>query len=189
MNGSSIINYQFISSEDQTKAILYTRNKTEEKLNICFQDHSIKQYSCVEYLGCLFDNNLCGESMARKALKKINGKLKFLYRQAIFLNPACKRILCNARIQPHFDDGCTSWYPLLSKAFKKRFQIAQNKYIRYGLELPPRSLVSAIHFRKINRLPIEHRVELCTATTVFKFWTVFKSTNTILFRRYFYTLF
>ena len=58
--------------------------------------------------------------MARKALKKVNGKLKFLYRQATFLNPACKRLLCNALIQPHFDYGCTSWYPLLSKALKKK---------------------------------------------------------------------
>ena len=108
--------------------------------------------------------------MARKALKKVNEKLKFLYRQAIFLNPACKRLLCNALIQAHFDYGCTSWYPSLSKAFKKRFQIARNKCIRYCLDLPPRTHISAIHFRKINWLPVEHRVELCTATTVFKFW-------------------
>ena len=100
--------------------------ENEAKLNICFQDHSIKQYNCVEYLGCLLDNNL-----ARRVFKKINGELKFLYRQAIFLNPACKRLLFNALIQPYFDYGCTSWYPLLSKAFKKRFQIAQNKSIRY----------------------------------------------------------
>ena len=112
--------------KDKTKAILFTRNKTEAKLNICFQNHSIKQYNCVEYLGCLLDNNL-----ARRVFKKINGELKFLYRQAIFLNPACKRLLFNALIQPYFDYGCTSWYLLLSKAFKKRFQIAQNKFIRY----------------------------------------------------------
>ena len=86
--------------EDKTKTILFTRNKTEAKLNICFQDHSIKQYNCVEYLGCLLDNNLCGESMARKAHRKLklNRKLKFLCRQAIFLNPACKRLLCNALV-------------------------------------------------------------------------------------------
>ena len=88
--------------EDKTKAILFTINKTEAKLKICFQDHSIKQYNCVEYLRCLCDNDLCGESMARRALKKINGNLKFLYREAIFLNPSCKRLLCNALIQPHF---------------------------------------------------------------------------------------
>ena len=108
----------------KTKAILFTRNKTEAKLNICFQNHSIKQYNCVEYLGGLLDNNFSGESMTRRALKKINEKLRFLYGQAIFLNPACKQLLCNALIQPHFDYGCTSWYPLLCKIFKKRFQIA-----------------------------------------------------------------
>ena len=99
--------------EDRRKVILFTRNKTEAKLNICFQDHSIKQSNCVEYLGCLLDSNLYGESMTRKALKNINGKLKFLYRQAIFLNPTYKILLYNVVIQPHFDYGCTSWYPLL----------------------------------------------------------------------------
>ena len=64
--------------------------------------------------------------MAQKVLNNINGKLNFLYKQATFLNPTCKRLLCNALIQHHFDYGCTSWYPLLSKVFKKRFQITQN---------------------------------------------------------------
>ena len=149
--------------EDKTKAIPFKRNKTDAKLNICFQDHSIKQYNCVEYPGCLLDNNLCGKSMAKRALKKINEKLIFLYRQAIFLNPTCKRLCCNVLIQPHF---CTSWYPLLSKAFKKRFQIAQNKCKQYCLDLSPCTHISAIHFNKINWLPVEHRVELCTATII-----------------------
>ena len=61
--------------------------------------------------------------MGRKALKKINGKLKLLCRQAIFLNAACKRLLCNALFQPYFDYGCTSWYALPSKAFKKVFKL------------------------------------------------------------------
>ena len=108
--------------------------------------------------------------MARRALKQINRKLKSLYRQAIFLNPACKRLLCDALIQPHFDYGCTSWYPLLSKALKKRFQIAQNKCLRYCLDLSLCTHISAMHFNKINWLPVEHRVELCATATVFKFW-------------------
>ena len=89
--------------EDKTKSILYTRSKTPAKLDISFQDHHIKQYNCVEHLGCFLDYNLNGETMAQKVLNKINVKLKFLYRQATFLNPTCKRILCNALIQPHFD--------------------------------------------------------------------------------------
>ena len=52
-------------------------------------------------------------------------------------NPSCKRLLFNALIQPHFDYCCMSWYPLLSKEFKKRFQITQNKCIIYCLDLPP----------------------------------------------------
>ena len=156
--------------EDKTKSILFTRSKTPEKLSISFQDHSIRQYNCVEYFDCFLDYNLNGETMARKILKKINDKLKFLYRQAHFLNPSCKRLLCNALIQPHFDYGCTSWYPLLNKTFKKRFQTTQNKYIRYCLDLPSRSHISATHFRKIYWLPVDLRVELCTATTVYKYW-------------------
>ena len=125
----------------------------------------------------------------QKSSQKDKRELKFLYKQAIFLNPACKRLLCNDLIQPLFDDGCTSWYPLLSKAFKKRLQIAQNKCIRYCLDLPPRTHISAIHFNKINCLPVEHRVELCTATTVFKFWnqrtpSYFKDIFTPCFNKY-----
>ena len=81
-----------------------------------------------------------------------------------------QKLLWNALIQPHFDYGFTSWYPLISKAFKKRFQIAQNKCIWYCLDLPLRTHISAIHFRKINWLPVEHTVDICIATTVFKFW-------------------
>ena len=86
------------------------------------------------------------------------------------MNYLSRRLLCNALIQPHFDYGCTSWYPLLSKALKTKLQIAQNKCIRFCLELPPRGHISPSHFRKINWLPVEHRVELCTSTTVFKYW-------------------
>ena len=45
-------------SKDKTKVILFTRNKTEATLNICFQDHCIKQYNSVEYLGCLLDKKV-----------------------------------------------------------------------------------------------------------------------------------
>ena len=84
--------------EDKTKSILFTRSKTPAKLNISFQGHLIKQYNCVEYLGYFFDFNLNGETIAGKVLNKINGKLKFLCRQDKFLNPTCKRLLCNALI-------------------------------------------------------------------------------------------
>ena len=34
----------------------------------------VKQYSAVEYLGCLLDENMSGEIMAKRALKKLMEK-------------------------------------------------------------------------------------------------------------------
>ena len=98
--------------------------------------------------------------MACRVLKKINTKLNFLWRQSNYLNYSPRRLLCNALIQPQFDYGWTSWYPVLNKALKTKLQIAQNKCIRFSLELPPRGHINPSHFRKINWLPVEHRVEL-----------------------------
>ena len=103
--------------EDKTKSILFTRSKTPAKLNISFQDYLIKQYNCVKYYSCLLDCKLNGETMAQKVLNKVSCKHKFLYGQATFLNPTCKRLLYSALIQPLFDYGYTLLYPLLSKAF------------------------------------------------------------------------
>ena len=124
----------------------------------------------VEYLRCYLDSNLNGKSMTCRVLKRINTKLNFLWRQSNYLNYSSRRFLCHALIQPHFHCGCTSWYPLLSKALKIKLQIAQNKCIPFCLEFPPRGHISLSHFRKIDWLPVEHRVELCTSTTVFKYW-------------------
>ena len=108
--------------------------------------------------------------MASKVLKKINAKLKFLYRQNRYLSPAFRRLLCNALIHPDFDYGCSSWFPLLKKNLKLKLQKAQNKCIRLCLNLPPRSHIDPSRFRKINRLPVCDRVEYGIANTVFKYW-------------------
>ena len=62
----------------------------------------------VEYLGCLLDENMSGEAMAKMVLKKVNGKKKFLYRQSRYLSYPHKRMLCNLLIQPHYDFACCS---------------------------------------------------------------------------------
>ena len=62
--------------------------------------------------------------------------------------------------------GCTSWYPLLSKVLKTKFQNAENKCIRFCLELPPRGDIKPSHFWKKTGF----YVDLCTSTTIFKYW-------------------
>ena len=49
-------------------------------------DYPLKQHKTVEYLGCYLDSDLNGKSMACRALKKINTKLNFLWRQSNYLN-------------------------------------------------------------------------------------------------------
>ena len=155
--------------EDKTKSILFSKTRGLKEINISFAGHSIKQHETVEYLGCQLDSKLSGEAMASKVLKKINAKLKFLHRQSRYLIPAYRRLLCNAIIQPHFDYGCSSWFPLLNKNLKLKLQKAQKKCFRFCLNLSPRSHIDPSHFRKINCLPVSDRVEYCNANTVFKY--------------------
>ena len=126
--------------DDKTKCILFKKGKKMyPAFNITRNENKIKQYSVVEYLGCLLYENMSGELMAKRALKKINGKTKFLYRQNRYLSYHLKRMLCNSLIQPHFDFACCAWYPNLSISLKNKLQTAQNACIRFCLGIERRS--------------------------------------------------
>ena len=159
--------------QDKTKSILFSsKNKIKnlEPLNISYQNINIKQHSKVKYLGCIFDATLSGESMARHVTNKINSKLRFLYRNNRILSQNLKRLLCNALIQPHFDYACLAWYPNLNKALKKRLQTAQNKCIRYCLQLGNRSHIGQDELLRINWLNVNDRVDQCASVQAFKFF-------------------
>ena len=121
----------------KTKINFPSQMKSPPKLSISYGECTLRQHNTVEYLGCYLYFNHNRELMARRGLKKIDIKINFLWRQSNYLNYSSRRLLCNAHIQPHFDYGCTSWYPLLSKTLKTKLQIAQNKCIHFCLELPP----------------------------------------------------
>ena len=107
--------------EDNTKTIIFSPKnlrKRARELIINRNEISLKQNSTVEYLGCLPDSTLSGEEMALKVLTKVNGRLRFLYRQGEYLNQRLRRMLCNTIIQPHFDDASSAWYPNLCKGLK-----------------------------------------------------------------------
>jgi hypothetical protein len=55
----------------------------------------------VEYLGIVIDNFLSGECIVEAIVQKVNNRLKFLYRQARFLDTFCKKTLCSGLIQCH----------------------------------------------------------------------------------------
>ena len=77
--------------------------------------------------------------MAVKVLNKVNSTLRFLYRKQSILNGPLRRLLCNALIQPHFDYASQAWYPNLTKTLSIKLQHAQNKCIRFCLNLDNRA--------------------------------------------------
>ena len=85
------------------------------------------------------------------------------------MNYLSRRLLCNVPIQSHSGNGCTLWYPLVSKTLKTKLHIVQKKCINLCLELSPRGLMSPSHFWRANWFPVVRRVELRTFTTVSKY--------------------
>ena len=77
----------------------------------------------VEYLGCLLDENMSGETMAKMVLKKGNGKNKFIDTQGRYLSHPLKRMICNTLIQPHYDFAYYFWYSNLSMLLKTKLQV------------------------------------------------------------------
>ena len=54
--------------------------KLVEELDIRYKDIKIKQYKHVNYLGCMLDESMSGETMALRVIQKTNNsRLKFLY--------------------------------------------------------------------------------------------------------------
>ena len=159
--------------EDKTKCILFApkyKKKAENKLNIFYQGLRIQQYSSVTYLGCILDEAMTGEEMALFVIKKINSKLKFLYRKQLFLSKFLRHMLCNAIIHPHFDYACTSWYVNLSKKLKNKLQVTQNKCIRFCLQKHGRAHIGYEEFLDINWLPTLARVQQMVLCNVFNYF-------------------
>jgi hypothetical protein len=159
--------------EDKTKSIIFgskRKLKSLKELDIRRGDIKIKQHSEVTYLGCILESSLSGESMATHALGKINGRLKFLYRNQNYLNYSLRRLLCNALIQPHFDFACLAWYPSLNKKIKGKLQCAQNKCVRFCLMLGSRAHIGIDQFKRINWLPTRERFEQCVCVSIFNFF-------------------
>ena len=136
------------------------------------QKKIIKQHSVVECLGCLLDENMSGEAMARMILKKVNGKKKFFHRQSRYLSYPLQRMLCNTLIQPHYDFPCCSQYPNLSISLKIKLQTIHNSCIKYCLGLKGRSHIGKNEFEKIDWLRVSNRVDQWLAVTAYNFKNV-----------------
>ena len=123
------------------------------------QTRYIKSTNKVKYLGVIIDNSLSGDSAVDSIVKKVNCRLKFLYRQARFLDVKCKMSLCSALVQCHLDYACSAWYSGLSKLLKHRLQVCQNKMVRFILDMSPRDSINYNVLSSIQIWNIEDRVK------------------------------
>ena len=96
----------------KTESILFSTKKklNGKKLKVKCNGKEIKSVSSVKYLGALIDQDLSGNSMGNKVIKKVNGGLKFMFRKKDFLNFKERKMLCCAMLQSHFDYAVNTFY-------------------------------------------------------------------------------
>ena len=155
----------------KTESVLFgPRNKlkTTSNINITCNSTKIKSTSSVKYLGATLDQFLSGDAIVTSIINKANSRLKFLYRKGSFLTEHTKKLLIMSLVQCHFDYACSFWYHGLSKRWKDKLQVTQNKLARFVLNLPHRSHIGKEQFQLLNWLPVEKRVQQIILCHVFK---------------------
>ena len=130
-----------------------------EDFKISCNGIDIEARSSVKYLEIMIDQFLSGDLIVSSIIKKVNQRLKFLYRNKNCLSLQSRKTLCSTLIQCQFDYACACWYEGLTKNMKDKLQIAQNKIVRFLLNLHHRKSVTYIEFEKLGFLNICNRVK------------------------------
>ena len=155
----------------KTESILFGSKKKLRKVEsfeVRCGEEIIKHVKSVKYLGVQIDDDLSGSSIVKETIKKANTRLKFLYRNRNMLNFECRKTLCSALIQCHFDYSCSSWYPGINKGLKDKLQTTQNKMIRFILNLDNRAHIGNKERVKAGFLNVTDRVKQLKLGHVFK---------------------
>ncbi len=127
--------------------------------NVKCNDHTIVSQSSVKYLGSVLDNDLSGTSIVNNIIKKVNSRIRFLYRQNHCLNMELRQLLCSTLVQCHFDYASSSWYNGISKQLKNRLQVVQNKVVRFIHGYDSRTSLKVKDFSSIGWLNVQNRVK------------------------------
>ncbi len=108
--------------------------KNKEGFSVKCKKTTINSTTEVKYLGVKIDEILSGKGIINTILKKCNGRIKVLYKQARCFPTALKKNLCQSFVQSHIDYSISSWYAAMSQKAKTKLQIIQNKIIKFILE-------------------------------------------------------
>ena len=155
----------------KTVSILFgSKNKIKKADNfkVLCEGKQIESATSVKYLGVSFDQQLSGELIANSIIKKTGDRLKFLYRQAYFLNTKSRKTLCSALIQCYFDYSCSSWFSALPVHLKNKLQIMQNKMVRFILAKDSRAHIGQKELDIAGFLNVKDRVSQLKLNHVYR---------------------
>ena len=105
--------------------------------------------------------------MGNSVIKKVNAKIKFLYRKRLFFGFREKKMLCSSLIQSSFDYACNCWFRGLHKKLRLQLQTAQNKVVRYILDYTSRTHLDYCDFKKLQWLKVPDRVDYLTLNLMY----------------------
>ena len=157
----------------KTEAILFGSKRKLSKIsnfNVTCNNHTILSQNCVKYLGLNIDQTLSGEKIMDNIVQKVNSRLKFLYRQAKCLSEQSRKTLVTTLIQCHFDYACSAWYAGISKKYKDKLQVFQNKCVRFIQNTGNKTRVDHNVLKDINFVNIENRVKQLRLNHVHKIY-------------------
>lgn len=146
----------------KTNAILFgskRKLRMQPELKVMCNNQVIINKTSVSYLGLEFDSTLSFEDTGKSVIRKVNSRVKFLYRNKKFLNASSLKLLASSLILCHYDYGCSVWYSGLKANLKQKLQTAQNKTIRCVLNFHNRYHIGATELDKLGWLPIDLRVK------------------------------
>ena len=149
--------------------VLSSKRKRHLTKNVSIQCHNdiIKSTNTVKYLGLTIDQTLSGEPTVYSILNKCTARLKFMFRHCNALDVNCRKLLYSALVQCHFDYAASAWYMGISQYLKRRLQTAQNKAVRFILNLGPRTHVGQSERNMLGYLNTNDRVQQLMSSHMF----------------------
>ena len=148
--------------------------KRVKSFHVTCNGHNIPAKESVKYLGFTIDRFLSCEVFVDNIVKKVNSRVKFLYRNCKDFGVHTKQTLASALVQCHLDYSCSSWYSGLTKKLQSKLQVAQNRITRFVLDPPPRSSINYKVLDKINTLKVSDRAKQLRLNHSFNIFNDFK---------------
>ena len=155
-----LVNNRLSMHKGKTEALILSSKRKRhltKNFHIKLDEHTIKPSEAVKYLGLTINSTLSGEEIVASIVSKSVARLKFLYRQSKALDRKTRTLLCKALIMCHFDYAIAAWHQALSKGLKTKLQVAQNKVVRFALDLGPRTHIGQNELDRVGILSVNDR--------------------------------